>query len=553
MTRFSPRSSRSRQTLLVFVLLWLGAAPDGVKGQNLVANPSAEKADDTGRPQGWGMYVGAGGAKLTVVTAMKHSGQSCARLELTEWYTEGGVQQANAAMVLARNNGYSAQGAISCSPGANYVYGFWYKGDFQSATVSVIGWPDVGAVALQRVEVETNGSALHPTPVWQRCAGTFRTGINVHCFALLIRLSATRTAGKTLGTIYVDDAQIREKAFPGSRIRGLWGYLKSEKREEGLQEIQDTLGQIQRAGINSVFIWVSSLYIAALDRPELRRLDPQSEWDALGEILKAAREHSLQVHAWYSPWINKAEGEAVELRDHPEWAAVDATGKADDESICFMRPEVRQYELHLIENLLNHYPDLAGVHIEEPGLPEEYCYCGFCHRLWHDWYGTDIPRDLASNAPLRESLKAAMCTDFIVRLRQTMQANWPGVWLSANGGGGDGAMEWKIGRDWVTWAHRGYVDFYVPQLYTEDAEDFISQAKNTKETLGPCNLVTGIGVNWTGMSSEWQKPEVLREQILASEQIGSKGFIVFRLDHLRDEHFVAIHEALETIRAGTEK
>ena len=45
------------------------------------------------------------------------------------------------------------------------------------------------------------------------------------------------------------------------------------------------------------------------------------------------------------------------------------------------------------------------------------------------------------------------------------------MWLSANGGGGDDA-EWYIGRDWHTWARRGLIDFYVPQLYTKDVEHF---------------------------------------------------------------------------------
>jgi uncharacterized lipoprotein YddW (UPF0748 family) len=89
-------------------------------------------------------------------------------------------------------------------------------------------------------------------------------------------------------------------------------------------------------------------------------------------------------------------------------------------------------------------------------------------------------------------------------------AKRPQMWLSANGSGGANAdADWRIGRDWATWARRGYIDFYVPQLYTKSVEDFVQGGLKTKEQLGPCDLITGLAVSWSGIYPERQAPAVI--------------------------------------------
>lgn len=92
-----------------------------------------------------------------------------------------------------------------------------------------------------------------------------------------------------------------------------------------------------------------------------------------------------------------------------------------------------------------------------------YCYCEYCRRLCRDWYGLDLTGDPPDARPLLDHLAASCCTDFMLRLRQMLLARRPEMWLSANGSGGANADgDWRIGRDWGTWARRGYIDFYVP-------------------------------------------------------------------------------------------
>jgi len=119
------------------------------------------------------------------------------------------------------------------------------------------------------------------------------------------------------------------------------------------------------------------------------------------------------------------------------------------------------------------------------------------------------------------------------------------MWLSANGSAGPNAdKDWRMGRDWVTWARRGYLDFYVPQIYTKSVEGFVQAGQKTKELLGSCDLVTGLAVSWSSIHPERQSPRVIQDELRAAEKLGAKGFVVFHLDHLNDEHFAAIREVL---------
>ncbi|MFQ6098167.1 MAG: family 10 glycosylhydrolase, partial [Armatimonadota bacterium] len=362
------------RVIFAAAVAWAVSSASG--DDNLVANPSAEQAAENGRPLGWGVYIGAGSATLTVATEEKHSGQASACLELTKWYTPPEAEDTaanhtiNVGIVLADNDFYRAQGALVAVPGTTYVFSFWYKGDLKSGAVRAAGWPEPDSDHNSRVAVRVTGGILRPGDEWQRATGTLRLPEGVTRFALMIHAGGSEKEGYTLGRLYVDDAEIKARAYPDGELRAVWwGSVKAADRDAGLKEIEESLDTLKRAGFNTIFASASSLYIAALNRPELRADEPRAAWDAFGEVLKAASARGMQVHAWFSPWIYKHKYRAVELRDHPEWAAVNSEGVANDGAVCFIRPEVRQFEITLVTRIIERYPDLAGIHVEEPGHP----------------------------------------------------------------------------------------------------------------------------------------------------------------------------------------
>ncbi|MFQ6097879.1 MAG: hypothetical protein ACE5O2_09150, partial [Armatimonadota bacterium] len=169
--------------------------------------------------------------------------------------------------------------------------------------------------------------------------------------------------------------------------------------------------------------------------------------------------------------------------------------------------------------------------------------CDYCRRLCREWFGVDIREDPEAAKPVVRNLAAFMSTDFFARLRALMMERRPEMWLSANGSGGANP-DWYIGRDWTTWARRGYIDFYVPQLYTRDVDAFRARALQTQKALGDCDIVTGMAVSWSGIYPDRQDPEVLKAEIRAARDVGAKGFVVFHRYHFYDEHFQAVREAV---------
>jgi hypothetical protein len=526
--------------------------------ENAAPNPTAEQVAADGKPVGWGLYVGAGQMKLTSATDQRRSGQRSACLELTDWHTPAGADAAahrsvSGAIVLAPNDGYKASGAIACSPGTSYAFSFWYKGNVSSATVGAVGWPSGEADHTKRIPIPILEGDISPGSQWRQRTGRFRIPEGVRRFVLMVNGGGDQSKGFTLGKLYVDDAEIIPHMYPNGELRAIWCALPNgTRRDEALREINASLDKVKAGGFNTVFVWTLSRYLAALDRPDLQKIEPQAAWDVLGEVIRAAKARGIQVHMWYSPWIYKREG-AIELREHPEWAAVDAKGVADPDGVCFIRPEVRQFELELLAKVIDRYPDLAGIHIEEPGFNwGESCCCDYCREFCLKTLGVDLRKDPQAAKPVISSLPAFMCTNFFIRLRQMMLSKRPEMWLSANGGGEN--ADWHLGRDWPTWARRGYIDFYVPQLYTGSIESFTKDGLITKSLLGECDLVTGMAVSWSGIHPALQSPAVIKAEIAAARKLGAKGFAVYHQCFFKDAHYQAVREAVqEQSGAGSSK
>ena len=72
---------------------------------------------------------------------------------------------------------------------------------------------------------------------------------------------------------------------------------------------------------------------------------------------------------------------------------------------------------------------------------------------------------------------------------------------------------------------------------------FDTLARQSKERLGDCDLVTGMAVSWSGIYPKRQDPEVLRGQIAAARAMGARGFVVFRGALFEDAHFEVVREA----------
>lgn len=356
----------------------------------------------------------------------------------------------------------------------------------------------------------------------------------------LIRQTFLIFFGLWAGLLFAPSVSGEDKPmFPNGRLQAIWCAPPDETDEAaGLAKIDEMLERVASGGFNALFLWGTSDYLWAVTEggDELKE-SPTAFYDPFGKMIERGKALGIAVHLWYSPWIYKSSYRSIEQRRHPDWAPVNIEGTVDTDGICLNRPEVRQFELDLLRKVIRKYPDLAGIHIEEPGYNwGEYCYCGRCRAMFETLTGEPVGDDLEKVREQMRSFNAAFSTDFMIRLGAMIDEENPNLLFSTNGCAGQNT-DWKLGRDWTSWSMRKYIDFYVPQIYTKDVEAFKKGAIQTKKRLGDCAMVPGFAISWSGIYPERLSKETLEGLVAAALAAEGQGYVVFHYNHFEPVHF----------------
>jgi len=531
----------SRFTSCLLILLAALAMRAGEPAENLVSNPGAEEVKGEKPARGFGVYVGAGKMKLSASAESPHSGKFAARLTLEDWHRATNMAaQVSGCLLIGGGNGYTPKDAMPAVDGAiGYVYEFWARGTISPAKLQVWTWDE----KENRSNVSLMPGTVTLTEGWQCVRGRFAMPRAAKHFAMGIGTGVKQADGGKLGWLEVDDASIQPVRLAEGELRAFWSStVKGDTREKAFAALDERLTRLKSLGINTIFYWTPSLCIATrAGMPQAD--DPAAGWDLFGELLRRAHGMGMRVHAWYSPWIYKEKSRGYELRAHPDWACVNGEGKSSREGICLARSDVRAFQLELLDKLVEQYPSLDGIHIEEPGYPwGDYCYCPHCKQQFRELFGLDLTP--GAHEAARHNWAAFCSTDFMARLREALLRKHPRVLLSANGSPGANP-DWYIGRDWTLWARRGYLDFYVPQVYTESAEDFAKRLRETQRQIEPwCPVIPGMALTWSGIYPRRNKTETLQAEVRAAREAGAPGVVFFEAGHLKDDDGPAIQSAL---------
>lgn len=135
---------------------------------------------------------------------------------------------------------------------------------------------------------------------------------------------------------------------------------------------------------------------------EFERLSP---WlggrDLAGDIISAAHRHGIKV----VPAIDLGMLPESAFKAHPEWAAVDANGRAvlRTEGLyasCILAGYVQEYSRVMIAELLTRY-DVDGMKFggSSYGFTRDPCYCAACRKAYTDASGKEIPTARDWNSP----------------------------------------------------------------------------------------------------------------------------------------------------------
>ncbi|NUQ63458.1 MAG: hypothetical protein HUU20_13345 [Pirellulales bacterium] len=145
------------------------------------------------------------------------------------------------------------------------------------------------------------------------------------------------------------------------------------------------------------------------------------------------------------------------------------------------------------------------------------------------------------------NLAVAMDHEFFSQLRKLVLTKRPSLWLSANASGGLNA-DWHLGRDWPTWGRRGWIDFFVPQIYTENPIRFERLASQAQSLLGDCDLLPGIGLSWDGIYPKRLSKDVFQAQFDIASRLKCPGYVIFHEYHAEPQHWEVLQKADKMVK-----
>ena len=338
-----------------------------------------------------------------------------------------------------------------------------------------------------------------------------------------------------------------------TEARAVWLHLANLNEADpvkGKEHLRRTVQKLADSRFNLVLPGMTTDYLVALEDAGYRRANPGAGWDSLGVLIDECARAGLSVDIWYA-FTEYRDAKSSDYNPrvggNPQWAALRMNEYRPDpktgqlaprkwEDVCPQHPGPRRWQLGHLAKLLERYPKLGGIHIEEPGYTYRgNCLCPLCMEVFPKLYGGPLPDAL--DTLQAEDFRTLGASFFMAGLMEMLRKDHPRVVYSANGG-----HNWRrdrlTGRDWCRWARSGWLDYYASQVYTTDTNTFRQRLSMTVKDLSPeCPVYGGTAFRWSGGKNTVD--EVMR-QIEVSREVGAAGVCLFSAGSLTDEFHAAL-------------
>ena len=277
-------------------------------------------------------------------------------------------------------------------------------------------------------------------------------------------------------------------------MRGVWiptysnitypskiGLSESELKAE-LDEIARFSAQ---EGFNAIFfqvrpcadalynsdIFPSSAYVSGT-----QGVKPENEFDSLDYLIKEAGKYGIKVHAWVNPFriansdseMNKLSSDNIAVL-HPEYTV----RYADNHTYLNPGiPEARQYVVDGVKELVEKYPELAGIIFDDYFYPYPVSGKEYDDEAQYAAYGNGLDKADWRRENVNSVVKASYEAVKSANPNALFGVSPFGIWANADSGtyvkGSDSSgfeSYFSIYTDTLAWIDGGYVDYIAPQLY----------------------------------------------------------------------------------------
>ncbi|MBE7437889.1 MAG: family 10 glycosylhydrolase [Spirochaetales bacterium] len=344
---------------------------------------------------------------------------------------------------------------------------------------------------------------------------------------IFLRYNATDAMHRirvTLLAIWLPLLTIRADA---TEVRAVWIVRDQIKSRAGIRAV---VAMMRDYGLTTAIVQVRGR-ADAYYRSRLVVPAPgiEADLDPLAEFLREARPHGIEVQAWVNVFL-AADSSTREYAhpDHisatrPGWFLMDGEGRSmlrysraerrragvEGAFLDPALPVVRQYNLEIIREILDHYP-VAGIHLDyiryptsRPGSRD----FGVASALRS---ASVKEADRAASAEIRSRFVSRMVRD-IHRLR-----NHYSVKLTAAVWPNRAKMKDEIFQNWPYWVEKGWIDHAYVMTYYNRKELFDSRMQELAQPRLERKMVIGVGLYLKpGPEMTWYQLQHARQRRMA--------------------------------------
>jgi len=284
---------------------------------------------------------------------------------------------------------------------------------------------------------------------------------------------------------------------------------------------------------DAVMLYVPSEYFEAAKNPAHSNWDSRVSWNMLETAIEYAHDNNMELHVWYHVNYASSYLRAEKRLWSTEYNFVYRVGAIHPYRMDLAFGELFNYEIENIEFIAEHYPELDGIHLEEPYYPYSQSYSTAMRDRIKSKYGYDpLYKPEADMIPIINEEMAQVINEFFTEARATTTNANPNLQLSANG---LHRFSEHTGFDPSYMASNSLLDWYAAQIYrtnTYGSNGFEDCVEKLNEFVTEIPIVAISGITYSRIYPS-TNPEFF-EQVEKACGFGSDAVGIFAW-HYRNE------------------
>jgi uncharacterized lipoprotein YddW (UPF0748 family) len=328
-------------------------------------------------------------------------------------------------------------------------------------------------------------------------------------------------------------------SFPTQEIRGVWLTNIDSQVLFNPQLLRSAMEELGTLKFNTVYPvvwnWGYTLYSSQVMRQVTGdAIDPREPGlkgrDPLAELVQLGRQNNITVMPWFEfGFMAPADSELA--KRNPQWltqrkdgSKVWKEGEYDRVWLNPFKPEVQQFILNLVDEIVSKY-GVDGIQFDDHmGLPSEFGYDADTVALYKkENPGKEPPVNAKDPEWLR--WRANKITEFMGRVFAIVKARKPYAIVSLSPNSQTFSYENSL-QDWGTWRRLGYVEEILLQAYRTDPTGFISELEQPEVQEAKKHVPVAIGV-LTGLRTKPMPMSIIEQHIQIARDRGFSGMSFF--------------------------